>query len=162
MEIASNDAVLVKIHVNTETSKSLTILSEEKRILVAPSSTALRQLEHAYLEVARACSTAPLLLQHKHDDERRYGCFGVFSKEVLKSRTQTSGLLGIVSNEPEDVKYGNSFSVFLESNGEVRIRFGPCFLSIAHVYPIQSMFVKRRNQGSTNFRPSGQWKASKK
>ena len=70
LEIASIDADLVKIHVNTETSKSHTLLSEEKRIAVAPSSIACRHLGHTYLEVAQSCSIAPLLLQYKHDGER--------------------------------------------------------------------------------------------
>ena len=82
LEIASIEADIVKIHVNTETSKSHTLLSEEKRVAVAPSSMARRHLEHAYLEVAQSCSIAPLLLQYKHDGERGSGSFGVFSKKA--------------------------------------------------------------------------------
>ena len=61
LEIASIDADLVKIHVNTETLKWHTLQSEEKHIPVAPSSRARRHLEHAYLELARSCSIAKLL-----------------------------------------------------------------------------------------------------
>ena len=141
MEIASIDADLVKIHVNTETSKSHTLLSEEKRIAVAPSSVARRHLEHAYLEVARSCSIAPLLLQYNHDSERGYGSFGVFSKKAIKSGTQISGLIGIVTYAPENVNYRNSFSVFLESNGEIRMFLGPLSFVNSSCVPLSLIHI---------------------
>ena len=148
LEIASIDADLVKIHVNTETSKSHTLLSEEKRIAVAPSSMARRHLEHAYLEVAQSCSIAPLLLQYKHDGERGYGSFGVFSKKAIKSGTQISGLIGIVTYAPENVNYRNAFRCFWNLTEKFACFLDPCLLSIAPAYPIQSMSVKDQNQGS--------------
>ena len=148
LEIASIDADLVKIHVNTETSKSHTLLSEEKRIAVAPSSMARRHLEHAYLEVAQSCSIAPLLLQYKHDGERGYGSFGVFSKKAIKSGTQISGLIGIVTYAPENVNYRNAFRCFWNLTEKFACFLDPCLLSIAPAYPIQSISVKDQNQGS--------------
>ena len=145
LEIASIDADLVKIHVNTETSKSHTLLSEEKRIAVAPSSMARRHLEHAYLEVAQSCSIAPLLLQYKHDGERGYGSFGVFSKKAIKSGTQISGLIGIVTYAPENANYRNSFSVFLESNGEIRMFLGPLSFVNSSCVP-NSKYVRQRSK----------------
>ena len=145
LENASIDADLVKIHVNTETLISHTLLGEEKRIAVAPSSMARRHLEHAYLEVAQSCSIAPLLLQYKHDGERGYGSFGVFSKKTINSGTQISGLVGIVIYAPENVNYRNSFSVFLKSNGEIRMFFGP--LSFANSsFVLNSKYVRQRSK----------------
>ena len=80
LEIESIDADLVKIQVNTETLNSHTLPSDEKRMPVAPSTMARRLVEHAYLEVARSCSIAPVLLQFKDNSERGYGSFGAFSK----------------------------------------------------------------------------------
>ena len=140
LETASIDADLVKIHINTAILKSHTLLSEEKRIPVAPSSTPRRHLDHAYSKVARSCSIAPLLLRYKQDGERSYSSFSVFLKKTKKSGTQKSELIGIVTYAPENVKYCNTcfgnltekFACFLDL----------CLLSIAHVYPIQSMSVK--------------------
>ena len=112
LEIVSFHASLGKIHVNTETLKSHTLLSEEKHkpvIPVAPSSMAPRHFEHSYLEVARYCWVAPLLLQYIHDSEHGYGSFGVFSKKAIKSGTQISGLISIVTYSPEKVDYRKSF-----------------------------------------------------
>ena len=123
-EIASNDADLVKIHVNTETWKSHTLLIEGERIRVASSSTVRRHLEHAYLEVARSCSLAQLF-QYEQDGECGHGSFGVFSGKAIKSGTQISGLIGIVTYAADNVNYRKSFSLFLEPNGEIRMFFGP-------------------------------------
>ena len=81
-DIASIDADLLKIHVNTETLKSNRLLSEDERIPVACSSIARRSLKQAYLELARSYSIALLLLQYKHHIERGYGRFAVCSKKT--------------------------------------------------------------------------------